>query len=59
MIIIISYIIDDTHFKINVSANNPAQENYYLFDHYDEVLSDIGKELGLDFVMIYMALGEF
>jgi transposase len=25
------------------------QENYYLFDYYDDVLADIGKEFGIDF----------
>ena len=34
------------------------QENYYIFDYYDEVLSDIGNELGIDFGKKYMRLGE-
>ncbi|WP_100013351.1 IS1634 family transposase [Lentibacillus sediminis] len=34
------------------------QENYYLFDHYDELLADIGKEVGIDFGKKYMPLGE-
>ncbi|MBT2218667.1 IS1634 family transposase [Virgibacillus dakarensis] len=34
------------------------QENYYLFDHYDEILAAIGKELNLDFGKKYMSLGE-
>jgi len=34
------------------------QENYYIFDYYDEVLSDIGNELEIDFEKKYMRLGE-
>lgn len=34
------------------------QENYYLFDYFDEVLADIGNELGIDFGKKYMRLGE-
>lgn len=34
------------------------QENYYLFDYLDEVLVDIGKELGIDFGKKYMSLRE-
>lgn len=34
------------------------QENYYLFDYYDEVLSDIGKEFGIDFKKKFRSLGE-
>jgi transposase len=34
------------------------QENYYLFDYDDEVLSEIGKEFGIDFSKKYRSLGE-
>ncbi|MEQ6378754.1 IS1634 family transposase [Bacillaceae bacterium S4-13-56] len=34
------------------------QENYYLFDFYDEVLSDIRKELGIDLGQKCLSLGE-
>lgn len=34
------------------------QENYYLFDYYDDVLADIGKELDIDFGKKCMPLGE-
>ncbi|MFB5764130.1 IS1634 family transposase [Paenibacillus medicaginis] len=34
------------------------QENYYLFDYYDEVLADVGRELGIDFGKKCMSLGE-
>ncbi|WP_339060290.1 transposase [Tepidibacillus marianensis] len=34
------------------------QDNYYLFDYYDEILSDIGKELDIEFGKKYMSLGE-
>ena len=34
------------------------QENYYLFDYYDDVLADIGKELNIDFGKKCMQLGD-
>lgn len=34
------------------------QENYYLFNHFDEILGEVGKEFGLDFGKKYMSLGE-
>jgi len=34
------------------------QENYYLFDFFDEVLSDIGETVGIDFGKKCMALGD-
>ncbi len=34
------------------------QENYYLFDFNNDVLEDIGKELGIDFGKKIMTLGE-
>lgn len=35
-----------------------VQENYYLFDYYDDILADIGKELDIDFGKKCMPLGE-
>lgn len=34
------------------------QENYYLFDYYDEVLKDIGESLEIDFSRKVLSLGE-
>lgn len=34
------------------------QENYYLFDYYSNVLSDIGSELNIDFSKKILSLGE-
>lgn len=34
------------------------QMNYYLFDYYDDVLKDIGKEFGIDFSKRIRSLGE-
>lgn len=34
------------------------QQNYYLFDHYDEILSDMGQEFGIDFGKKCLPLGE-
>lgn len=35
-----------------------VQQNYYLFDYYDEVLKDIGKISGIDFSKRIRTLGE-
>ncbi len=35
-----------------------VQDNYYIFDHFDEVLADLGKEFEIDFSKKYMRLGE-
>ena len=34
------------------------QQNYYLFDYFDDVLKDIGKVLGIDFSKRIRTLGE-
>ena len=34
------------------------QQNYYLFDYYDEVLKDIGKNMDIDFGKRIRTLGE-
>lgn len=34
------------------------QENYYLFDYYDDILADIGREFGIGFGKKCMSLGE-
>jgi len=34
------------------------QQNYYLFDYYDEVLKDIGKNMDIDFEKRIRTLGE-
>ncbi len=34
------------------------QENYYLFDYYDQVLADVGQTFGIDFGKKCMSLGE-
>jgi len=40
------------------SSCSYMQENYYLFDFNNDVLEDIGKELGIDFGKKIMTLGE-
>ena len=35
-----------------------VQQNYYLFDYYDEVLKDIGRVLDIDFGKRIRTLGE-
>ena len=34
------------------------KENYYLFDHYDDILANIGKRLDIDFSKKCMQLGD-
>lgn len=34
------------------------QQNYYIFDYYDEVLKDIGEAIGIDFSKRIRTLGE-
>ena len=34
------------------------QQNYYLFDYYDEILKDIGSAIGIDFGKRIRTLGE-
>ena len=34
------------------------QQNYYLFDYYDEVLETIGATLEIDFSEQILSLGE-
>lgn len=34
------------------------QQNYYLFDYYDEILKDIGEKTGVDFSKKILSLGE-
>ncbi|MEF9917592.1 MAG: transposase, partial [Lachnospiraceae bacterium] len=34
------------------------QQNYYLFDYYDDVLKDIGKAMDIDFSKRIRTLGE-
>jgi transposase len=44
--------------SLSKSACSHVQENYYLFDFYDDVLDDIGKELNIDFSRKYQTFGE-
>jgi transposase len=50
-----THAILDTLRKANCSH---VEQNYYLFDHYDDVLEDIGKELKIDFSKKYLTLKE-
>ncbi len=40
------------------SSCSHAHENYYLFDYYDEILADIGANMGIDFTKKYLSLKE-
>lgn len=44
--------------SLSKACCSQIQENYFMFDYYDEILADIGKELKIDFSKKYMRLGE-
>lgn len=44
--------------SLSKSECSLVQQNYYLFDYYDEVLKDIGKAMGIDFSKRIRSLGE-
>lgn len=44
--------------SLRKSSCSHIKENYYLFDYYDDILFDIGKELDIDFGKKCMSLGE-
>lgn len=33
-------------------------KNYYMFDHYNEIVKDLGKAVGIDFSKRFMTVGE-
>jgi len=44
--------------RISRASCSHIQENYYVFDFYNDVLENIGKELNIDFSKKFMKLGE-
>lgn len=44
--------------SLSRSQCSHIQENYYLFDYYDDVLKDIGEKLEIDFNKKILSLGE-
>ena len=44
--------------SLNKSSCSLLEQNMYLFDYYDEILRDLGKELKIDFSKKYMTAGE-
>lgn len=44
--------------SLSQSQCSLIQQNYYLFDYYDEVLKDIGKAMDIDFGKRIRSLGE-
>lgn len=44
--------------SLSKACGTHIQENIYIFDHFDEVLSDIGEALEIDFSRKYLKLGE-
>lgn len=61
---ILEYRLDGRHSVTNMleslsrASCSHIQENYYLFDYYNDVLEDIGKELNIDFRKKVLSLGE-
>jgi transposase len=43
---------------LRAASGTKAGDNLYIFDHYDEVLQDIGKNLGIDFSRESLTIGE-
>lgn len=52
------YSISQMIESLNKCSCTHAKQNYYLFDYYDEVLKDIGSELGIDYSVRIRTLGE-
>lgn len=44
--------------SLSKASCSHVHENYYLFDYYSDVLSDIGLELNIDFSKKILSLGE-
>jgi transposase len=44
--------------SLSKASCSHIQENYYLFDCYDDILADVGKVLGIDFGRKCMQLGD-
>lgn len=44
--------------SLNKSSCSLLEQNLYLFDYYDEILSAIGEELNIDFSRKYRTAGE-
>lgn len=44
--------------SLSKASCSHIQENYYLFNYYDDILADIGTELGIDFNRKFISLGE-
>jgi transposase len=43
---------------LSKSQCSQLQQNYYVFDYYDEILKDIGKSMDIDFAKRIRTLGE-
>jgi transposase len=52
------YSIPEMLDSLSKASCSHIQENYYLFDFYNDVLEDIGKELNIDFGKKVMTLGD-
>lgn len=44
--------------SLNAVSGAHLQQNYYMFDYYDEVVEHIGNALGIDFTKRILSLGE-
>lgn len=52
------YTVPEMLESLAKSSCSHIQENYYLFDFYDDVLEDIGNELDINFEKKYRTFGE-
>jgi len=44
--------------SLSKSECTHVNQNYYIFDHYDEILKDIGEKINIDFSKKMLSLGE-
>ncbi len=44
--------------SLNRYSCSLLEQNMYLFDYYDEILYDLGKEMGIDFSRKYRTVNE-
>ncbi len=52
------YTISELLESLKKSECTHLQANHYLFDYYDDVLRDIGKQFGIDFSKRIRSIGE-
>lgn len=52
------YCVTEILESLRKASCSHIKENYYVFDFFDEVLEEIGKDLNIDFSKKFMRLKE-